>query len=129
MIKHYEKFRLEDENKNNEFFAEVNWDVKDKKTNDSKLIRFTFPDGTTSVVRRDILNSIMFAIGTPEQQQNMIPQTISKVRWYETVLNVQAKKDIRKGESVVFPVKLSLPPIEEEILGDLRQHLNSGKKI
>lgn len=117
MIKDHEKFRFVDENKNNEFYAEVNWNPKDKKSNECKLVKFTFPDGTTSTIRRDVLNSVLFVMGTPEQQQKMVPHTESQVRWYETVLSVRSKVDIPKGELITFPVKLSLPAINNERIG------------
>ncbi len=129
MLKEYEKFRFVDEAKNNEFYAEVNWNPKDKESNECKLIKFTFPNGETSVVRKDVFNAVLFAMGTPEQQQKMIPQTTSRVRWYETTLSVRLKKDLRKGEMMTFPVKLSLPPIEEEVIREIGVHLQKKGRI
>ena len=119
MLKTHEKFRFVDENKDNEFYAEVNWNPKDKDSNECKLIKFTFPDGKISVIRRDVLNSVLFAIGTEEDQRKMIPQKLTEVRWYESVLSVRAKKDIQKGELVTFPIKLSIPPIEQEVISGI----------
>lgn len=120
---------MTDENKNNEFYAEVNWNEKDANSNECKLVKFTFPNGESCLIRRDILMSILWTMGTPEQQRKMIPQTLSKIRWYETVLSVRAKNDIHKGQLITFPVKLSLPPIEEEIIRDLSQTQTFKKKM
>jgi hypothetical protein len=121
MIEHYEKFRLLDENKQNEFYAEVNWDSEDKKSNQCKLIRFIFPDGKTAVVKKDLLNSLLFTIGTEDEQRNMIPQTLETVHQYQTVLGVKATKNIGKGEMLNFPVNLSIPcaTLRHDIIGNV----------
>lgn len=105
---------------------EVNWNDKDAKSNESKIVKFIWPDGNTTLVKREHLMGVLFALGTPEQQRKMIPQTMSKVRWYETVLTVKASKDVRKGEDLTFPVKLSLPPIEEEVIQELGKNLTES---
>lgn len=127
MIEHYEKFRIPDEHKENDFFIEVNWDQNNKKINKCKILKFTFPDGKTAYVKKEYLNAVLFAIGSEKDQRKMIPQKITRVRWYETVLSVKAKKDIRKGENITFPIKLSLPPIEEEVISELKKDFK--KKI
>lgn len=120
MIEGYEKFRLSDEGKNNEFFVEVNWDEKNDKTNKCQILKFTFPDGTESFIRREYLNAMLFAISSEEDQRKMIPQTITKVRWHETVVGVKATKDIAKGEQVVFPIKLSCQFVQENEVGRVK---------
>lgn len=128
MLTEHQKFRLVDENKNNEFFLEVNWT---KEVTPCKVIKFIFPNGEESLVKREHLMGVLFTMGNPTEQRRMIPQTISKVRWYETTLGVKAKKDIRAGETINFPIRLSLPPIEEEVLREIgnskkfRQSLNA----
>lgn len=119
MILGNEKFQIPDVAKLHDFFAEVNWNPKDEETNACKVIRFTFPDGTEALVKREHLHAILFAIGSEEEQRNLIPQVSKKVRWYETVLSVKASKDIRKGEEITFPVKLSLPDMYEEKVGGM----------
>jgi len=59
----------------------------------------------------------MFAIGNAEEQRKSIPQRISHSRWYDTVVSVKATKDIRKDEKITFPIRISLPAYEEEVLG------------
>jgi len=108
MIIEYQKFQLPDLNKKNHLKAEVNWS-NDKKINESKVIKFICPNGEEIFVKREHLNEVLFAIGKPEDQQKMIPQKIVTVHWYETVLGVKATKDIRKGEMMNFPIKISIP--------------------
>jgi hypothetical protein len=117
MIKGHEKFRIPDQAKVGDFFAEVNWNPKDPKTNDCKFVRFTFPDGSSATVDRDHLHAILFAIGNEEQQRKLIPKVDRTVRKYETVVSVKATKDIRKGEEITFPLSLNLPEITEEKIG------------
>jgi hypothetical protein len=116
MIDEHQKFRFVDENKNNEFFLEVNWT---KDVTPCKVVKFIFPNGEESLVKREHLMGVLFVMGNPSEQKKMIPQTIQKVRWYETVVGVKAKADIKKGEVINFPIKLSLPSLEEEVLQDL----------
>lgn len=118
MIQSHEKFRLLDEQKENTFFAEVNWS-NDDKVKDCKLIKFTFPDGKISVIKRDQLHSILFAISKEEQQRELVPQVQTDVEWYETVVGVKATKNIAKGEMMNFPIKISLPARQREVIGKI----------
>lgn len=121
MMTNHEKFRMIDVNKEKDWFMEVNWDPKDKKTNECQIIRITHPDGSESLIKREHLNAVLFAIGRADEQREMVPQRNVLTRWYETVVSVKAKKDIYKGELITFPIKLSLPPITQDVIG-------SGKK-
>lgn len=120
MLDTYEKFRIKDESGDNHFFVEVNWDLKDKKINECKLLKITFPDGKIAYVKRELMHEMLFAIGDAESQKKMIPQKVIHTKWLETVLGIKATKDIRKGEMINVPVKISLPSQEEEIIGKLR---------
>lgn len=124
MIKRYEKFRLPDENKRKELLLEVNW-AKDSKIDDCKILRLTFPNGDQMHLKKEYLNSVLFALGTAEEQRKMIPQRISRVKWYETVVSVKATQDIKRGEQVTFPIKLSLPSAEEEAIAEIKREKQS----
>ncbi len=123
MITHYEKFRLIDENKENEFTAEVNWNPKDKDSNESKLVKFTFPDGRTAIIKREHLLGMLFAISAEDEQRKMIPQKITRVRNYETVLGIKASKDIYKDEMINVRVKIPINLGEDEIISDINSTL------
>lgn len=111
MLSTHEIFRL-----GRDFTCEVNWDPKDETSNECQKFRFHLPDGKTEVVDKKLMYEMMFACGSGTEQKEMIPQTLTKVRWYETVLSVKAKKDIHKGENITFPIKLTLPNIEQEVV-------------
>ena len=119
MITDYEKFKIVDESgKGKHLLMEVNWAPENTETNQCKVLKLTYPNGEQAFVKKEYLNSMMFAIGSPAEQRKMIPQTITRTRWYETTVGVKATKDIRKGEMINFPVKFSMPAVEEEVIGE-----------
>ena len=119
MILDHEKFRLQDESKENDFFIEVNWNPKDKKTNECKILKVVFPNGDEAFIKRDHLLAFIFAIGKAEDQEKLIPQKLEPVHWKRTVLGVRAKQDIQKGEMINFPVELSVPcaALQQDVIG------------
>jgi hypothetical protein len=121
MLTTHEQLRVPDENKENDLILEVNWNPKDDKTNNCKMIRVVLPDGKVAMIRKEHLVAVLFAMGNEEEQRKMIPQTLHHVRWYETILSVRAKKTIEKGELITFPIKLSLPSLEQEALGQIKK--------
>ena len=129
MLTEYTKFRLMDKAKKNDFYCEVNWEPESKDINNSKILKFVFPNNEVAFIEKKHLLEILFAIGAPSEQRKMIPQKISKVRWYETVLSVKALKDIRKGENIAFPIKLTLPAIEEEVIQEIKREYRIPKGI
>ena len=120
MIKGYEKLRIPDETKKHDIIVEVNYNPHDKSVTDCKMIRFTV-GGKASVVKKEHLTAVLFAIGNEEEQRKMIPQIQTRSRWYETVVSVKAKKDIKKGEDLTFPLKLTLPTFSEEIIAEAKR--------
>lgn len=126
MLTDHEKFRVQDQGGKNDFFFEVNFNKEDEKTNDCKVVKVVFPNKQEAYIKREHLHAILFAIGNEEQQQKLIPQKVVHSRWYETILSVKATKDIRKGEQITFPVRLSMPDQTEEVIGDLKKKVNKG---
>lgn len=121
MLDTYEKFQLVDEDKKNNFFIEVNFKLDDELTNGCKILRVTFPNGDVSYLKREYLNELLFAIGKPEDQQKMIPQTLETVHHYKTVLGLKATKDISKNEMINFPINLSIAcsSLRQDVIGSL----------
>ncbi len=127
MIKTYEKWIMSSLDKKEKFIIEANWKVDDPKTNEGKVLKFTFGDKVAYISRND-LNQILFSIGDPQSQRKLIPQTIIKKKWYETVLGITAQKNIKKGEKIVVKVKIDLPSTEEEIIGEIKNLSRKGIK-
>lgn len=123
MLKGYEKIRIPDENKEKDFMMEVNWNPYDKMSNECKLVRFTFPGGETSIVKREHLLSALFRIGSADDQRAMVPQKVERIRNYQTVLGITAKKDIQKGEKINVRVSIPIPTQSEEVIRDLKREV------
>jgi len=116
MIDEYEKLVLPDENSGKDIIVEVNYE-DNPATDQCKILKLTLPDIKNVFIKKEYLMSLMFAIGNAEEQRKSIPQRISHSRWYDTVVSVKATKDIRKDEKITFPIRISLPAYEEEVLG------------
>ena len=120
MLKQHEKFSLVNpDNASQNIFWEVNWNPDDHATNQCKVIKMTLPDGSVKFVSRKVLLEILFAIGKPEDQQKMIPQTLETIHHYKTVLGIKATKEIAKGEMINFPIELSVPcaALQQDVIG------------
>lgn len=119
MIADYEKFRLPDENHENDIIIEVNWKPDDPKSNGCQLLRMIGPGGEVSVIRREHLNHVLFAIGDPADQRKLLPMKVENVHHQLVNLEVVAKKDIRKGDKISLKeVPLSIPcTIARSIIG------------
>lgn len=129
MISGYEKLRVPDINKEKDFTIEVNWNPYDKQTKDCKVLRFTFPGGDTALVKREHFQAVLFALATEDDQRKMIPETVTRIRNYETVLGITAKKDIRKGEKINVAVKIPIPLTQDDVLagGDKKRTIIGNK--
>ena len=119
MIKNYEKFRLVDQSGKGDLLIEVNFDDKDENK-ECKVLKLTYPDGTNAFVKKEYLNSLLFVIGTAEDQMKMIPQKLTTVRKYSTVLGITAKEDIKKGEQIKCAVEIDLPSVVSDIISEVR---------
>jgi len=123
MITEYERFRIIDKNKKNDFFIDVNY-KDDPEVRKCKTLKFTFPNGDVAYVDRELLNTFLFTIGKIEDQGAMIPKKLTTFRTRRTMLGIVAKKDIKKGEKINVEVDIKLPPIEEEVIGEVAKRYN-----
>jgi len=131
MLKKHDKFNIIDVNSRpTGMFWEVNWNPKQKETNESKVVKMTFPDGKEHFVPTKILLEILFALGKPEDQRKMIPQTLETVHHYSTTLGIKATKEIAKGEMINFPIELSVPcsSLRQEVISSLPKEYKNGVK-
>jgi len=127
MIENYQKFVLEDQNKKNNLIIEVNWNPEDEDTNECKVLKLTYPDGKQAYIKKEYFNAFLFVIGSKEEQRKMIPQRIRSVREYQTILGIEAKKDISKGERINVLVTIPLPAIVEEIIAEVKKRDKKSK--
>ena len=117
MITSYEKLKVPDQGGNNSLVFEVNYSDQPEIQN-CQMLRITYPNGSLGYLKREHLMSLLFAIGRPEDQINLIPAKITTIRKYQTMLGITAKKDIKKGEKINVQVDIPLPPIEQEVIGE-----------
>lgn len=129
MILEHEKAKIPDENGKHDLILEVNWKPDDPDTNECKIIRVTYPDGTQAFIRRDYLHTFLFAISKTDEQRDLIPHKVKTTRKYSTLVGVVAKNNIKKGEKVNFVVDIPLPDIEKEIMAQAKKEINKTGKI
>lgn len=128
MLDEHEKFTLQDLDKKNKFYMEVNWKPDDKSTNQCKVVKFTFPDGKTSYIKKEHLLAVLFALGHPSEQRKMIPTTLTKVRHWKSNLFLRMTKDVKRGDIVKTQVDITLPAVSEEVIGEFAKNtLRTGK--
>lgn len=124
MLEEYSRAKIYDiEGRDTKASLEVNWNVNDGATNKCQALRFTFPDGSQHYISKKQFLSFLWTIGAAEEQRRMVVQNIERVHWRETVLGIEAKKDIRKGERINVPIKISFPCslAGEEIIGEYKK--------
>ena len=131
MLEGYEKLNiLTTDDRTTGVTFEVNWDESNPDINECKILKMKTPDGQEFYVKKEMFMAFLWAIGDPDEQRKMIPQKLIHTKWYETVLSVKATKDIAKGEEITFPIKISLPAIEEEAIAEIkREKLTSNLPI
>ncbi|MCK9370410.1 hypothetical protein M0R04_10920 [Candidatus Dojkabacteria bacterium] len=122
---------MPDLNKQNDWFLEVNWNPKDKKINDCKIVRVTFPDGKEALIEREKLHAVLFAIGRADEQRELVPQTQTRVMKFKKLLKVKAFKNMEKGEELIFPYEFEVPIAQIETIGKApKQHvIGSNEKL
>lgn len=123
MISEHNKFRLGTPEAG--VSLEVNW-TDSEEVRDCKRIRVHIPkskEDKSFVIKKEELNAILFVLGNKEEQMKMIPQVESRSRWYETVVTVKNKsgKPIPPGGDITFPITLTLPTFEEEIISEAKK--------
>lgn len=119
MLTGHHQFVPDDLGGKNEFIFEVNWNPEDKKSNESKVVKITCPDGKASFVKRDDLLQFFYTIGTTEDKKKMIPQTISKIHVQDMFVGIKATKDIRKGEDINVKFKINIPCSVVDKIGEV----------
>ena len=66
-------------------------------------------DGKVAYLDRDDLYSLLMLFGNEEQQELLTPVAETRVKEITRLLKVKAKKDMKKGETLVFPYTYYIP--------------------
>ena len=128
MIQGHEILNLPDKSGKHKFTAEVNWEPENERTNNCKVIRLKCGHGEESYISRNDFLSFLWLIGKSEDHMKMVPQKLTTVRRYETVVGAIAQKNIQKGEMINMKVSIPLPAVEEEVIGDVKKYLLNKHK-
>jgi len=83
----------------------ANWNEAVKP---AKSFEFTI-DGKVAYLDRDDLYSLLMLFGNEEQQELLTPVAETRVKEITRLLKVKAKKDMKKGETLVFPYTYYIP--------------------
>ena len=107
---------------------EVNWNLDDNKTNKCQVIKMTTPEDKEYFIDRNLFLEFVWAIGRPEDQQKMVPQTLETVHHYKTILGITTTKDVKKNEKINVPVELSIvcSALRKEVIGSLPKEYKSS---
>ena len=127
MLSGFYKLKLPDLNNKHPIELQVNWNPKDEKTNKCQVIKFTWPDGTESYIKKEDLLFFLFSIGSPDEQVKMTPTQVTRVRKFKRMYGIEAKRDIKKGEKINVEIEIPLPDIVDEIIGEVKGRENKTK--
>lgn len=93
---------------------EVNWN---KMVRRRGFIKISI-DGKTAVVEREQLWTILFMLGSADEQEKLVSPFMKQtvVSKYYKVIGVTATKDIRKGEMLNVPLEFTLNPDTNQVI-------------
>lgn len=109
---------------------EINWNGYARKKGCIKISI----DGNEAVIDRDHLWSMMFILGSAEEQEKLVSPFMkqTKVSKFFKMIGITAMKDIKKGEFINVPLEFTLNPDTNKVtigkgsMGKLRQGLIGG---
>jgi hypothetical protein len=127
MISEYREFKLSDKVK-----MIVNWNGSED-VKECKKIQFVIGDKgkeQSFYIEREELVNFMLLMGTEQNANDLIPETITKVTRYETILEFKwkASRNVKKDEVVLIraPHIVNLPVSQEVFRGSLKQNTTLG---
>ena len=87
---------------------EVNWN-KNPGIGKCQYIRIKLGDGPEAVVKRDHLYELLMLLADDKQQEQMVGNymTYQRVKNYQTVVNIEARNNIEKGDVFGVPLTIS----------------------
>jgi len=96
--------------KHDKLTVEVNWNPS---VSPCQLIKFII-DGKEAIIDRAHLYQMMMIFGDTDQQEQLIPTTTTSVKPVKRMLQVKAKKDIKKGEIISVVHTVYVPMLKED---------------
>lgn len=118
MLKKHNTATIEDHSDGkHEIILDVNWD-KDLMD----YIKLDF-DGKIAYIKKSDMFMFMFVLGTPEQQEQMIPVRRDEMKPYERQHRIKLTRDMKEGEELVANCKIHVPSIIDEAI---RNEINNS---
>lgn len=115
MITKHRKFSIRDASGRNESLdIEVNWS-NNKSVRGCKHLKVTIRDEKV-ILSRDQLWMLIFMFSEEDQQEKMLPIVETVVRHHETIVDLVAKNDIKKGEKYAVHMTISQDPNTGQLL-------------
>ena len=104
MIREHRRFSIQDTSgRGNDIEMEVNWN---KQVAGNKFIKFQLA-GKEAIISYNHLWTLLFMTANEKQQEDMLPTKTERVRIYNTLVDIKAKKDIKKGDTIRIPMSIS----------------------
>lgn len=97
--------------------AEVNYS-NNPKVESCGIVRFSY-NGVEFDISKDVLMSLMLAIGTPTENEKLLPMKLKNIKKIERLLTFewQASRDYQKGEKITVRAPwIDEVPTEQEVL-------------
>lgn len=110
---------------------EINWNSFARRTG---CILLSI-DGKEAVIDRDQLWSILFILGSAEEQEKLVTPFMrqTKVSKFFKMIGITASRDIRKGEFINVPLEFTLNPETNRVIigkgnmGQLQKRVSTGR--
>jgi len=127
MMEDFNKYKFPDKKNNKGLVFEVNYSTDDKVF-PCKMIKWYVGDEMGFIEAKHLFE-FLFTIGSRNEQRKMIPQELTRVKHYETIIGIKATKDIRKGEMINVPISITLPTEREEAIAEIKHDIINPIKV
>lgn len=114
---------VKDHENGNDMLMEVDWETR----KDIRVIKTKIGDKTLMLDKGDLWRAL-FILSKEDEQTQMIPSKLQKARIYKKRVTIEADKDIKKGEKIIFTVDWMLPEaiIPEDVLNNPDKEANQN---
>lgn len=121
MLESQNKVTIPDLHNNHDLAIEIN---QNQSAKDLRVLRVTMGE-TTAYVKYEDLYALLFVMGTPDEQMDLMPVRQTTINKMVKQHKVIAKKDIKKGEFIIVNCSTDVPTT---IVEGLRGILSKEKK-
>jgi len=112
MIENHNKITIPDVNGKNDLTIEVNWSSV-PEIQGCKMFKVEI-NGQYGIIKAEDLFAILFALGSEEVKEKLMPVRSTTITKYYKQHRVVAKKDIKRGEELVVNCSINVPSVVRE---------------